>query len=174
LKVARLLMILGGFGVLVFSITTGWSASFLSEKDFNLQEESNHQSPPVSYFDEEGTLVPSYNEWLCFSIEGLTLTCSEHEMDELIKIPVLVSYAGKNAFEIEPSPTDGVDCGQTLEIWKNLLEGEQGFCVLAAYLQDLPSGGLKKRSLWILEALKTEQGYWLNPSLSGRLATKGI
>lgn len=155
----------------MYSITTGWSASFLNESDFKLQEKSNYQGPPLRYFDEEGALVPSYNEWLCFSTEGLTLTCSEHEMDELIKTPMIASYAGTNAFEMEPSPTDGVDCEQTLEIWKNLLDEEENFCVLGSYLQDLPTGGSEKRSLWVLEALKTERGYWLNPSLSGRLAT---
>jgi hypothetical protein len=137
----------------------------LSEHDFYLAEKSNYPTPPIRYW-QNNKLVPSYNEWKCFSVENMTLTCTEHEMPEVVKTPMIAVYDGDETLEIETSPVDGVHCENTLKVWEELLQEEEKFCVLAAYLQDLPHenyGGTQYRSLWIIDSLKTRNGYWKKP-----------
>ncbi|MCB0408555.1 MAG: hypothetical protein KDD34_10140 [Bdellovibrionales bacterium] len=145
---------------------------FLTEEDLLIEEKSNYPKSPINVQDSNEHFIPSYNEWMCFSTENMTLTCSEHVFDEIKKVPMIASYKGNEAFEFEPSSADAIPCEKTLETWVQLFEGQNEFCVLAAYLQELNSEDQRVgygRTLWILDAIKTAHGYWMNPSLLKRI-----
>ncbi|MCB9026019.1 MAG: hypothetical protein H6625_06860 [Bdellovibrionaceae bacterium] len=159
------LLVLASLSLLNLSAVEKTGELFLSDYDFSLSEKSNFPTPPIQIWQNDA-LVPSYSMWKCFSVEGMTFTCTEHEMEEVIKTPMIAVYDGDETLEIETSPADGVHCENTLQIWRELLDEEDEFCVLAAYLQDLPHenyGGTHYRSLWILEVFKTKNGYWRTP-----------
>ncbi|MCB0392591.1 MAG: hypothetical protein KDD58_14980 [Bdellovibrionales bacterium] len=166
----RLLMLF--LGILNLSMSNP-SDRYINYDFENIAKVSNYPNAPVSRWNELGNLVASYNQWMCFPAEGISINCSEHEMGEVVKTPMIAVYDEDHLLEIETSVVENVECELVVELWNNLIEGQNEFCVLAAFLQDLiPSSyqGKKKRSLWILDAFYTVNGEWLAPSLKSKMS----
>lgn len=163
------LLIIIFLGLLNLSMYFDSNYKLLSPSDFEILKQFDSNVPTLSAALDEANYWESYSEWICFPIDETTaFSCSEQIMDEVIKTPMISVSSHGESFEIEASVTEGVDCDKTIFEWSKLLTKRDSFCVLAAYLQDLPptSG---KNSLWILDALKTQNGYWISPTLSQRM-----
>ncbi len=172
MRTVFLLLIVTGLAMLNLSMVHTNHVT-LTAYDFDIEEITNRHGPSIGSLEKEGLFDRSYNEWMCFPVhESVTLTCTEHVMVKVVKTPMIAVYAAGEALEIETPPITDINCEETVKVWTELLEGQSNFCVLAAYLQNLPHenyGDTKNRSLWILDAFKTGNGYWMVPELLEKL-----
>lgn len=172
MKILNVILI-AGLGVLNLSMVDG-STQFLSHHDFYLEHESNNPAPPLLRLDQLGGQIPSFNQWMCFPSHSASFTCAEHIQGRIVRAPMVAVYSEAEALEIETSTMEALECDEVLEAWEKMVSQQDSFCVLAAYLQDLPHEnyeGIRYRSLWILEAFKAQNDYWLSPSLLDRLSS---
>lgn len=148
--------------IFCLSISGAYYYDLLSFEDW---ERFNQQSAPVlSAALDEDPYWESFNEWHCYSTKNIQFECTELDFG-LRYVPTIRISDSSDLYDYSLDPGPVLDCGKTLDEWKNLIEGEEAFCVYSAYLQDLPdesyeAEGIRHWSLWILEDIKTNNGYW--------------
>lgn len=134
----------------------------LSDEDYSVLIGSNSLGPALRSVPGTSPYWESYNEWFCFSAERVDLRLSKHELDPPVLVPTMGVWFEDHLYEFEVSSNLIVNNGSDiLRHWQSLLEGEAGICVMAAFLQSLDS----ESSLWILQAVKTQKGYWRESEL---------
>ncbi len=154
----RTIIILFLMNPFILSMYSGENHRLLNDEDFALVHISNRTGPALSSILGVEPYWRSYHEWLCFSSEELDLKISEHELEELTLVPTLAIWFDGHLYEFEVSTSTIGESGMDVyHEWEMLLENEDSFCVMAAFLQNL---GTQDRSLWILQTLKTAKGYW--------------
>jgi hypothetical protein len=151
------------------------SLSCLSMASISHYELLNSDDQEKEAVDQKGTpalssglnAVPqweSFNTWQCFPTENIRLECTELDNGE-IRVPTLRFSKKSIMYDFSLDPEPGLDCDQILEKWATLLENQRSFCVYAAHLQKYPdnpfqSEGIAEWHLWIVNQIKTNNGYW--------------
>jgi hypothetical protein len=148
------------------SMTDGFYSALLTEDDYKAQQqEATARGPALSApLDGKTPYWESFNQWLCFPVEAVEITCLEAEYGRIVKVPALHIVYGAHYYEFSMDPDPEPDCEAVTRYWRTLLEGEREFCVYAAPLQEyegVPSeSGAKDGSVWIINRLKSGKGYW--------------
>jgi hypothetical protein len=150
-------------GVLSLSMVSSPYAYLLDEEDREFERADREDGPELSAPLSESPRWESFNEWWCFSTQSLQLECTELDYGEMHVPTLRIANAG-HLFDFSMERESELGCGKILEQWKDLLEGEDAFCVYAAYLQDLPADhfgeeGVERWTLRILSQIKTRKGY---------------
>lgn len=148
------------------SMTDGFYSTLLKEDDYKAQQQdASARSPALSApLDGRTPYWESFNQWLCFPAKAVEITCLEAEYGGIVKVPALHIVYDAHYYEISMDPDPKPDCEFVTRRWQELLEGESGFCAYAAPLQEydgVPSeSGAKDGSVWIINRLKSNKGYW--------------
>ncbi|MEQ1664043.1 MAG: hypothetical protein ABL927_01555 [Bdellovibrionales bacterium] len=136
----------------------------LSAEDQEMEAQDQDITPALSSGLHATNQWESFNTWQCFSTESIQPECSELDYGAL-HVPTLRMSAGTTLYDFSLDPEPDLDCEQTLAKWVALLENQRSFCVYAAYLQKYPdnpfeSDGFEEWHLWIVDQIKTYNGYW--------------
>jgi hypothetical protein len=137
----------------------------LLNSDDQEMEVVNQEGPPaLSSGLNSAPQWESFNTWQCFSTEKLQYECSDLDYGA-IKVPTLRVTDGSIMHDFSLDPEPGLNCEQTLAKWIALLENQRSFCVYAAHLQIYPDNpfqaeGIEQWHLWIINQIKTNNGYW--------------
>jgi hypothetical protein len=131
----------------------GWG--ILNDDDFELEKQGSKTRALGSAIGEE-PYWESFNKWQCFSTNSAEAYCAIIGHGQLSAVSIsAVDDSGKR-YELSDEPVSNETCAQQLLDWQQLLEGEHGFCVYAAYLQNIDDN----HELWIVSRLKTQKGVW--------------
>lgn len=160
--------LLGAINLSMTRETPDW---LLTDVDRQLEEEQS--TPALSSGLHEKTSWESFNEWQCFPISAVELTCTQHAFDPDKKplvwtnvASVLVENSNKLiSFDFEE--WRNVECNSILGEIKALISEERSLCIYAAYLQELGDN----HSYWIPTVLKTAKGYWPNQNFMTHRST---
>ncbi len=130
------------------------SSLLLTEADYEI--ESQQEEPALSSSLASKEEWESYNEWHCYPIAAVELTCIEIDYGSRRRTPTIVATSNTEHYEYDLDPTFNWDCEFTLKEWRGLLNNSSQVCFFGAYLQSLG----EKESLWVLSQIKSENGYW--------------
>jgi hypothetical protein len=155
-------------------------ASLLNADDLEFERVDREDGPELGGSlseANEGHRWESFNEWQCFPTRDVQSECTELDSPEIHVPTIRIRHAG-HLFDFSMDPEPDMDCDYVIRNWKTLLEGEDSFCVYAAYLQDLPvdqSGeeDVDGWTLWIVKQMKTKKDYWSDADLSEEEAEDG-
>lgn len=127
----------------------------LSKEDLELEKADRLNGPALQSALDSSEPWGSYNQWLCFSSQQVSVDVVETTYDDKIEqVPVLYASLPRYQFEITiSSEIDNPD--RVVDKWRDLLDETSNICAYAAFLQNLGS-----RSLWIISKLKSEKGVW--------------
>jgi hypothetical protein len=144
-------------------------ADLLNEEDREFERADREDGPELSAPLSENPRWESFNEWQCFSTQTLQLECTELDYGEM-HVPTLRIADAGHLFDFSMERESDLGCDKVLESWRNLLDGEDAFCVYAAYLQDLHAEhfseeGVERWTLRILSQIKTRKGYLLEEDM---------
>ncbi len=129
-------------------------SSLLTEEDFDLESQQN--GPALSSARNSKPQWESYNEWRCFPAPAVTMTCVEIDYDGWRLSPTIFASNEGHHFEYSLDPTYKWDCEFTKNEWRRVTDRSAEVCFFAAPLQELG----EDKSLWVLSALKSTNGYW--------------
>ena len=135
----------------------------LSQEDLGL-EDFGQSTPALSSAIDSDFYWESFNEWQCFSTESIQFECTELDYGRQY-VPTIRISQNNELYDFSLDPEPALNCQKILTKWRSLLEKEDGFCVYAAYLQDLPhdafeAKGIERWGLWIVDQVKSRKGYW--------------
>ncbi len=151
-------------GLLIFSACVSASGRMytwlLSQEDADFQEFSNAQGSALSSEVESERPWESFNEWKCFGTVTLDFDCVEY--DHGLMVPTLSVETEQEIFHFDVHVEDRLDCNATLKQWRALVAEGREVCVFAAQVPDVEMGldGSKPQSLWYINRVKGEGGYW--------------
>ena len=133
---------------------------FLTQEDIEFQEFDNAQGAALGSAPKMQWPWESYNQWQCFSIEKLNYDCADY--DNGTSVPSLRIEAEQDIRLFDVHVEDQLDCEQTLDRWRALIDGGQEVCIFAAHMPDvdLDDEGGKPQSLWYINRIKGINGYW--------------
>ncbi len=150
--------------ILCLSMTTANHYDLLNDDDLEMQKAAQVGAPALSSAVNETPHWESFNAWQCFSTENIQPECSELD-DGAIRVPTLRIHEGTILYDFSLDPEPGLNCEQTLSKWVALLESQRSLCIFAAHLQNYPdnpfqSEGVEQWQLWIVNQIKSYNGYW--------------
>jgi hypothetical protein len=133
-------------------------SSLLTEEDRGIEWTSREEGPALSSSLNAKEKWESYNEWRCFPIRAIELTCNEIDAGDgdWRKSPMIIATIEHRHFEYDLDPTTPWDCEFTLNEWREVIGDSAEICLFAARLQPLDDGG----SLWVLDRIKSERSSW--------------
>ena len=120
----------------------------LDENDFDYARENN-LSPALTIPDMG---FESYNQWQCFNSKEIELVSSEVDYHGIHSVPT-IQYKNMS-FDLDPDILWNTE--DVFLEWEGLLQEAKSICIFGAFLQEGPEYG----SLWYIEKIKTENGYW--------------
>jgi len=137
-----------------------FGASILTREDEILAEESTAYGPALSSASNAKDQWGSYNQWMCFPKMDVKYECAQYDQD--ILVPSVKAQTNEHVFFFELHVEDGVLCEKTLAEWEKMSIQSSEVCLFAAQMPntDLGEDRGRPQSLWYLDALKTENGYW--------------
>jgi hypothetical protein len=136
----------------------------LNFEDQEMEAAAHGEIPALSSGLNVTNQWESFNTWLCFSTETVQPECSELDNGAL-HVPTLRIRQGSTLYDFSLDPEPSLNCEQILEKWISLIQNQRSFCVYAAQLQIYPnnpfeSDGIEEWQLWIVDQIKTHNGYW--------------
>ncbi len=131
----------------------------LTSKDWEYMRESSH-SPALSSTLQAKVQWKSYNEWQCFDANEIDLDFETVDYNGIRKIPTIFVMQIYPAKIFDLSPETNWRSVETLNYWKELVEGSSSVCIFAAYLQTDEKGTPDEFESWVIEDIKTRKGYW--------------
>lgn len=135
--------------------------NLLSQDDMALEENDYRSGPALLSSSEVEERWESYNKWLCFDKDVISVTHVEIKYEGKIKsMPQINAWTPEHFLEISLSAETEDDNDQIFSKWMHLIEKANQVCIYAAHLQRLPSLENTQSSLWVISKLKTESGYW--------------
>ncbi len=136
-------------------------ADLLTEADLLLQIEDRSDGPALQSGSHERVKWKSYNQWLCFDTSDVIVTnVSILYGNRFKKIPQIKAKALAHTFEISLSVDRQDNEGDIFNKWKELLLNSKQVCAYAAHLPKVDPAEEWKSSIWIIQSLKTYNGYW--------------
>ncbi len=136
----------------------------LDTSDLAREERDHLRGPALSSVLDDPNPWESYNQWMCFDSTQVQVETAEIDMDGgWVPWPQLRVEALGQTFLISPEVDLPVDAAKELEEWRRELRGSREVCLYAAFLEysdSSPDSVADRESLWILQRLKTENGYW--------------
>lgn len=106
----------------------------------------------------------SFNKWMCFSSESTTPYCADID-DGRAQLPILQVAQNEKLYNLDIDPQPDLNCETVLNQWIELLQNQKGFCVFAAYLQNID----ENHELWVIDTIKSGIGTWDYSSLDQEL-----
>ena len=99
---------------------------------------------------------------MCFDVRDTELGHLEVEggRSRDIIIPMIAAGMPGHEFEFSIFGEKQSRNDEIYDDWAELLDGARSICVYAAYLQSLDDGSDVPASAWIVNEVKTENGYW--------------
>lgn len=119
----------------------------LDESDFQFMRLDNKE-PALSIPEEN---FKSYNQWQCFETQDVEVLLVDIDYNKWHQVPSIA--VGTMAFDIDPDINWDKD--KVLDHWNNLIQGSKSICIFAAFLQNNDNN-----SLWYIQKIKTQNGYW--------------
>lgn len=161
----KILLILTVFMATVSSLSLHYDPYSTLLNDDDLQKEQLDSTDPAlsAVLDGKEPYWESFNLWQCFPTDKIRIECQEAEYHGPKWTPSLYVMSESHRFEFSMDPDPEPDCERIVANWKSLLEDERAFCVYAAFLQiadDVDESEARDGSLWIINELKTQKGYW--------------
>ena len=147
-------------------MTSNPALKVLNQDDYEYQRQQTFERGPAlhSWLDGRTPYWESYNQWLCFPVESVEVTCLNAEYNGVVQVPTIHVVQAQHYFEISMDPDPKPDCAVITHRWRELLQDQREFCVYAAPLQEydgvLPDSRAKDGSVWIINRVKTASGYW--------------
>lgn len=129
--------------------------NILSQQDIDMQMEGYSWGPALSSSPEDPNAWEAYNEWRCFATEEIHLSCSIYDVSTEVAGMQIYSE-GMNYFYDLPVESN-LNCYETLLTWRDLIGKSLQVCIFAA---QLPGAIAESGSLWYIQKIKTEYGYW--------------
>lgn len=150
--------------ILCLSMATINHFDLLSLEDIEMEVPDQEETPALSSALGDSNQWESFNTWQCFSTENVQSDCTELDYGAL-RVPTLRISEGTTMYDFTLDPEPNLNCEQTLSKWVELLKNQRSFCIFAAHLQkyqDNPfeSDGIEEWHLWIVDQIKTYNGYW--------------
>ena len=149
-------------GVLVGSVSAfGFTfARLLNENDMEFQRIDNANGVALGSELKSEHPWGSYNEWMCFPMSQVELTCADYDHGTLV--PSITVTTDNEIFLFDTYVENRLDCDETLSAWRQLLAGGSESCIFAAHMPDVALGSIGNRpqSLWYINRLKGSGGYW--------------
>jgi hypothetical protein len=155
--------------ILIFTITLPFTLSFnwhdraydiLGETDWYLSKQAAASgTPALSSTIGAENQWESYNEWRCFSTKSIDLRCATIDDNSSSLIPV-VSVLSKDEdldYEYALGSEYIWDCQKVIDSWATLVDEQESICLYGARLQAPEQDNI---SLWYIDQIKTQNGYW--------------
>lgn len=138
------------------------SSRLLTTADFAAEENDRQQGPTLSSANADPNPWATYNQWMCFDTQHVQLEPVQIKFDTDWKPwPQITVTTSEHRFLISPETDLHLNTEELLAQWKKLFEGSREICIYSAFLQYVDEeDGISSDSLWVLEKLKTENGYW--------------
>lgn len=110
----------------------------------------------------------TFNQWMCFDTVVVRMEQIQIKRDNTWEPwPQLIVKAMGQNFVISPSTELQIDPTAVQGRWERLLQGSREVCFYSAFLQYLTESEHQPiESLWILNQMKTENGYWITPDFA--------
>ncbi len=145
-------------------------SSLLNADDFLLEELDYQKGPALSSGIGDPKPWATYSRWMCFSADQVRLEQVQIKLDAgWVQWPQLKVDALGQSFDISPEVDQKLITEKVLNNWKNIIGSSREICFYAAFLQYLSSVEDEiPESLWVLEKIKTENGYWHISEADGR------
>ncbi len=140
--------------------------SLLDDEDFEFQFANNELGAALGSEIQGEQPWESFNQWQCFRLESIRFECAAYDSEKFT--PSLRVETQSEVFLFDTHVEDRLDCEHTLSIWRRIGTGGRDVCVFAARMPEvnLGSDGSRLQSLWYINRLKGENGYWdLNDSI---------
>lgn len=165
----------GYFTILTFLVgcASAFAVTFdqlLSEADMEFQRLDNADGIAIgSAVNSERPWV-SYNEWQCFPVSKIELSCAEYDHGTLV--PSIKVATGSEVLLFDSHVEDRLDCQKTLSIWQTLFTVGEEACIFAAHMPEVNLGAVEEgpQSLWYISRLKGAGGYWDLPEKGSEVA----
>jgi len=135
----------------------------------DLSEELNQTEPALVSPDSFD--LNSYNQWQCFEKKEIEThcvdvcrgveSCQQNETEKEALISVL-HQRKLMEFSLE-LPDSNKGCEEILFEWEKIMENQSVVCIYSAYSyenSDDQSHDFHSRSFWVLDKIKTKEGYW--------------
>lgn len=155
--------------ILIFIITLPFTLSFnwhdraydlLDETDWYLSKQAAESgTPALSSIIGAENQWESYNEWRCFSAKGIDLRCAaiDDNGSRLIPMVNVLSEDEDLDYEYALGSEYSWDCQKVIDSWSTLINGQESICLHGAYLKEDEHSNT---SLWYIDQIKTQNGYW--------------
>ncbi len=132
----------------------------LSPEDLIHEKNDREQGPALSSATNDPKQWETYNQWMCFDTSQIQLDSIDIKSDANWRPwpQITVTTVGQR-FNISPETDLNINTEETLKNWRALLNDSKEICLYAAFLQYLDEDEMPD-SLWVLEDVKTENGYW--------------
>ena len=137
-------------------------SGLLTVEDLALQRDQD--LPAMTSSLQDKVQWQSFNEWRCFSVEGLEIIESAvkfNERDSWRKISLIsIEHAGR-LYEFNVPHEFYWDAKGLEREWRALFEGSPEVCFFAALVQDAhPDGPGEDATPYEIDRIKTSRGYW--------------
>lgn len=138
-------------------------SALLSTEDLAHEKTDRERGPALSSAINDPNPWATYNQWMCFDANQIEIETVEVKYHaEWEKTPqVVVTTTPGQRIELSLDSYETIDTENVIRDWRNLFRDSREICFFAAFLQYMDSDDASVvDSLWVLEELKTEKGYW--------------
>lgn len=138
------------------------NGGLLTKDDLSHELEDRDNGPALSSAIDDPNPWATYNQWMCFDASLIRIEKVGVKFDKSWKSwpQITIATAGQE-FDFSPATDRDMNAATILKVWESLLENSREVCLYAAFLQYLDIDERKiPISLWVLEDVKAESGYW--------------
>lgn len=138
-------------------------SDLLTADDLNQEATDRARGPALSSALDDPRPWATYNQWMCFNAAQARVESIQIRNSSAWKPwPQLEVHTLGQLFEFSPEIDLDLDTLSVIETWTGLAKATREICFYAAFLQylDLEENNNLPTSLWVLEDIKTENGYW--------------
>lgn len=136
--------------------------ALLSAEDLAYEKAERERGPALSSAIDDPNPWATYNQWMCFGANQIEIETVEVKYrTEWEKTPQIVVTTPGQRIELSLDPSEPMNAEGVIRDWRDLFRHSSEVCFFAAFLQYMDSDDESVvDSLWVLEQLKTESGYW--------------
>ena len=173
----RYIVFVSGLVLAALSLSMTWNRDdygILNKDDYAIVE--NQSSPALESATGETPHWESFNEWQCFPAAAAEFNCYDRSSGKAVEeispgkrdgkgyFPTItVELDGKIDIFEAPGWVDLEECQEKTTTWKNLIDGQAGFCVFASKLPPGDQTIEAEFNNWVIYGLKTPVGMVLAP-----------
>jgi hypothetical protein len=155
MRVAALMMLFIMFGSRQLGQADQFQSQILTKQDIEYQNFTNSDGRILGSALDDPEYWESYNQWLCFPSAEIVETKTEIH-GHWQQTYILGASLGNQYFEFDVPLELNWDFEKVRQEWVGLLANTSEVCILGAFLQSQKND----ESLWIIQQIKTENGYW--------------